>query len=185
MKLTNLFGMALLFASFHLEAQPSPSAVPESRPAGRINSAQFSADGKHLITTSSNVVQVWDTKDGKPIQVLPSHMGTWRLSSFKYGEDTKWSDAPADQKRLKLITDTHFTWVAYEAPSGKLLSMAGGTYTLSGNSYSEKVDYAGEGMGEYVHKQQIFTLRLEGDKLHQIGQLSDGTKIEEIWERVK
>jgi hypothetical protein len=47
------------------------------------------------------------------------------------------------------------------------------------------VEYGGEGMTDYVGKKQSFTIQVEPDKLHQSGQLSDGTKIEEVWERVK
>jgi len=34
-------------------------------------------------------------------------------------------------------------------------------------------------------KKQSFTIKVDGDKLHQSGQLSDGLKIEEIWQRLK
>ena len=51
--------------------------------------------------------------------------------------------------------------------------------------YTETIDYAGEGMTDYFGKKQSFTIRVEGDKLHQTGQLSDGTKVEEVWQRVK
>ena len=34
-------------------------------------------------------------------------------------------------------------------------------------------------------KEQVFTISVEGDKLVQSGKLSDGQKIEEIWQRVK
>jgi len=40
-------------------------------------------------------------------------------------------------------------------------------------------------MTDYFGKKQSFTIRVEGDKLYQSGQLSDGTKIEEVWQRVK
>jgi hypothetical protein len=34
-------------------------------------------------------------------------------------------------------------------------------------------------------KKQSFTSKVDGDKLHQSGQLSDGLKIEEVWQRLK
>ncbi len=40
-------------------------------------------------------------------------------------------------------------------------------------------------MTDYLGKKQAFTIRVEGDKLRESGQLSDGTKIEEKWQRVK
>ncbi len=146
----------------------------------------FSPDGKRLVTTATNgTVRIWDVRTGKPLSNPLPHWGTWRLVSFKYGEATEWSEVPQGEKRLKLITDTHFTWVAYESASGKVLSMAGGPYTLSGEAYTETIDFAGEGMTDYFGKRQSFTIHVEGDQLRQSGQLSDGTKIEEKWQRVK
>ena len=40
-------------------------------------------------------------------------------------------------------------------------------------------------MTDCLGKKQSFTIREEGDELRQSGQLSDGTKIEEKWQRVK
>ena len=69
--------------------------------------------------------------------------------------------------------------------SKEVLSSAGGSYTLAGGAYIETLEYAGSGMEPYLGKAQKFTIRIEGDKLHQSGELSDGLRIEEVWERVK
>jgi hypothetical protein len=34
-------------------------------------------------------------------------------------------------------------------------------------------------------KVQSFTLKIEGDKWHHVGTLSNGVKIDEVWERCK
>lgn len=34
--------------------------------------------------------------------------GTWECVSYKYGDETKFSDFPKDQRHIKLITKTHF-----------------------------------------------------------------------------
>lgn len=171
-----------------MPAQESPATNrPQSATEGRVvSTAQFSPDGKQITTASPDgTVRIWDAKTGQPLPVQLPHLGTWQLASFKYGDDDKWTEAPKGERKLKHITGTHFTWVAYEPGSGKVQSMAGGTYTLKGSAYTESIDYAGEGMTDYFGKKQSFTIRVEGDKLHQSGQLSDGLKIEEVWQRVK
>jgi hypothetical protein len=176
--------MVLGFASTLL-AQPQ-NTKPNDDSSSKVLEARFSPDGEQIITTSTNnTVRIWDAKTGKALAEPLNPVGTWQLASFKYGEEGKWSEVPSGERRLKHITDTHFTWVAYEVASGKVQSMAGGTYTFSNGAYNESVDYAGEGMTEYFGKKQFFTIRVEGAKLHQSGQLSDGTKIEEVWHRVK
>jgi type 1 glutamine amidotransferase len=115
----------------------------------------------------------------------PRIVGTWKLVSTKYGDAPEHTPYNGPSTRNKIINPTHFVWVEVEPSSHKLLSSAGGKYILTGNSYTETIDFAGSGMEEYAGKPQKFTVRVEGDKLTQSGELSDGLKIEEVWERVK
>ena len=114
-----------------------------------------------------------------------SHLGTWQLVSIKYGEAKDFSDYPKERRRLKMITATHFTWVDYDTKTKKVSSWACGAYSLHDGDYTETIEFVGEGMETYLGKKQTFTIKIEGDKLSQSGQLSDGLKIEEVWQRVK
>jgi hypothetical protein len=185
---TRIFGIvfSLIFVNSLLAQQPSQNTSPSEKQPDTVVEAQFSPDGKRLVTKSAdNTPKVWDAQTGKPISGQPPHWGTWQLVSFKYGETNKWLDAPSTQKKIKLITDSYFNWVQYEVSSGKVQGSAGGPYTMSGGNYTETIEFVGEGMTDYLGKKQSFTIRVEGDKLHQSGQLSDGLKIEEVWQRVK
>ena len=118
-------------------------------------------------------------------KVSGTHLGTWQLISTKYGDAKDFSDFPNEQRRVKLITATHFTWVQYGTASKMVESIAGGPYTLDGDSYTETIEFVGTGMETYLGKKQPFTIKVNGDKLNQSGQLSDGLKIEEVWQRLK
>jgi hypothetical protein len=114
-----------------------------------------------------------------------SHLGTWQLVSYKYGSSQPaFSDFPENQRRIKLITETHFTWIQFDTASKKVNSAAGGTYSLSGNTYTESIDF-GLGMDTYSGAKHAFTIRVDGDKFFLSGSLADGLKIEEVWQRVK
>ena len=121
----------------------------------------------------------------QPAQGGGSHLGTWQLVSTKYGDAKDFSDYPKESRRLKMITATHFTWVDYDTKTKKVSSSAGGPYTLRDGVYTETIEFVGAEMETYVGKKQEFTIRIEGDKLFQSGRLSDGLKIEEVWQRVK
>ena len=121
----------------------------------------------------------------KPAKGVGGLVGTWQLVSTKYGDAKDFTDYPADRVRLKMITATHFTWVDYPADSKKIASAAGGPWTLDDEAYTETIEFAGEGMESYLGKKQTFKIKVEGDKLSQSGQLSDGLKIEEVWRRAK
>lgn len=114
-----------------------------------------------------------------------AHLGTWQLVSTKYGNEKEFSDYPMERRRIKMITATHFTWVDYETATKKVSSSAGGPYSLRDDAYVETIEFVGEGMEPYLGKKQEFRIRVEGDKLFQSGQLSDGLKIEEVWQRMK
>jgi hypothetical protein len=113
-----------------------------------------------------------------------SHLGTWQLVSFKYGSQAAFSDFPEGKRRIKLITESHFTWVQVDATTAKVTAAAGGTYSLSGNTYTESIDF-GLGMDSYSGAKHAFTIRVEGDKFFLSGSLADNLKIEEVWQRVK
>lgn len=122
----------------------------------------------------------------KPVNDVSSPIGTWQLVSTKYGEAKEFSEVSKDEPHIKMITPTHFSWVIYD-PKTKLLSASmGGSYRLEGAKYTETVEfYFPEGMKVYLGKDQMFTIKIEGDRLLQSGKLSDGQKIEELWQRVK
>jgi len=114
-----------------------------------------------------------------------SHLGTWRLVSAKYGDTKKSADVSDPGPHLKMLTPDRFIWVIYDSKT-KLISLSmGGSYRLQGSSYTETVEFfLPQGMMVYLGNEQVFTIRVEGDKLFQSGKLSDGQKIEEIWQRV-
>jgi hypothetical protein len=113
------------------------------------------------------------------------HLGTWKLVSTKYGKAKEFEKYREGSTRLKLITSTHFTWLEVNGANKQVVGSAGGRYTLSGNTYTETIEFAGQGMESYLGKAQKFTIKVDGDKLFQSGDLSDGLHIEENWERVK
>lgn len=115
-----------------------------------------------------------------------SHLGTWRLISTKYADAKEFSDVSKDEPHIKIITPTHFNWVIYDPKTGLVSSSMGGSCRLQGSNYTETIEYFfPEGMKAYLGKEQVFTIKIEGDKLFQSGKLSDEMKIEEVWQRVK
>ncbi len=86
---------------------------------------------------------------------------------------------------VKHITPTHFMWVTYDG-EGKVTRTAGGTYTLKGEDYVENPEYGlGADFETIKGKAQTFKCKVDGNKWHHDGQLSNGLTIEEIWERIE
>jgi hypothetical protein len=106
--------------------------------------------------------------------------------SFKYGDTQEGFTAfPEGQRRIKLITDTHFTWVEFDVATKRAEGMAGGACSLIGDAYTESIDFADLGMAPFIGAKHSFTVRVEGDKFFLSGSLANGLAIEEVWQRVK
>ena len=103
--------------------------------------------------------------------------GTWELVSGQ--------PLPKGARDIKIISDGHFMFAAYEIESGKPFYSAGGTCVLNGSSYTEHMDFASEPIAALVGKDQSFTVKVEGDTFTQTGTLSNGKPLAEVWKRMK
>ena len=121
-----------------------------------------------------------------PPQAEPTspYVGTWRFVSGTYnGQEF---DAPALGVTLKHVTPTQFTWLSYEAETGRISRAGGGTYTLAGDSCKEHIEYGtGEDFEMLRGTEQSLEIKVDEDRLYSGGKLSNGTVFSEVWERVK
>lgn len=126
--------------------------------------------------------------------------GVWQLVSGKADGKTY----AASARSIKIITKGHFAVLGDEARGVQELKTAadtlqafrtmtagGGTYTLQGTTYTEKLDYFAD--PAYNGRSVSFTCRTEGDRFFQTGSfpvLANGKtvrdiKLEEVWRRIE
>ena len=110
-------------------------------------------------------------------------VGTWKLVSAKYGgEEFKFEEGVTT---VKHVTTTQFMWASYDQ-DGKVTRAAGGDYTIKGEVYEETPRYGVSSDFDLIKgKAQTFQWKVEGNKWHHNGKLSNGLTIEEVWERVE
>lgn len=131
---------------------------------------------------------------------LPGIEGSWKLVKFKEVGDSVYTSWPQEiNPKIKLVTNTHFTWVSYDDKS--VIASGGGTYNYSGDTYVENIDFfeqteldAADLTGTSVN----FNCRIVGDKWYHSGYAKeyelnpenleyvvvDSFWIDEIWERM-
>ena len=110
-------------------------------------------------------------------------VGTWKLVSAKYGGNE--FKFPEGQTMVKHVTPTQFMWATYNQ-DGKVTRAAGGRYTLQGEDYAETPEYGiGSDFDMIKGKAHTFKWKIDGNKWHHNGKLSNGVTIEEVWERVQ
>ena len=110
----------------------------------------------------------------------PTPMGAWKLEGYKRGTDPSFKELPENHCRIKLITDTRFTWVEFDTVTQEFYGMLGGTCSLTGNTYTESIEYSDPNRQGLLNRKNSFTIRLEDEKLF----LSQGKHYEEVWHRV-
>ncbi|PKK34936.1 hypothetical protein BWI96_19650 [Siphonobacter sp. SORGH_AS_0500] len=99
--------------------------------------------------------------------------GSWELvaaQKIEAGKTT--SDDLSGRKMIKILNDTHFSFLNHDLKAGKDSSTAffaggGGTYTWQGDQYTEHVEYCS--YRPYEGKSFQFTVEFRQDTLIQTG----------------
>lgn len=99
--------------------------------------------------------------------------GTWELLSgiTIVKEDTTFTDYTKDQKMIKVINATHFAFLRHDLNKGKdssaIFDSGGGRYTLTGDQYTEYLDYCNH--REWEGHSFQFKVSVKNDTLIQSG----------------
>jgi hypothetical protein len=93
---------------------------------------------------------------------------------------------PAGWKEFKLIAGGHFMFVYYDTGKKKAAITGGGTYKIDGEHYTEHVEFMDvEDAKDFIGKDQLFTVKWEGDNLIVTGTLSNGEKLNVTYKRTE
>jgi hypothetical protein len=113
--------------------------------------------------------------------------GAWKLVVQKNGDAQDYQAFPEGTEMIKYVTGGRFVWTI--ATAGRVVSAAGGKYTVDKDKYSETIDYVhGDGQVALVGKTFDFTWKIEGGIWLHTGTLKiddQSIKIDEKWERSK
>ncbi|MEO7988496.1 MAG: hypothetical protein ABI663_03085 [Chryseolinea sp.] len=116
--------------------------------------------------------------------ILPIQ-GTWELISETKIEnsDTIFTPASKDQKMIKILNDSHFSFLRHDLNKGKdstaTFVAGGGSYSLKDNQYTEHLDYCN--FREWERNSFVFTVAIQNDTLIQSGrERVEGTGIDRI-----
>ena len=99
-------------------------------------------------------------------------VGTWKLISGTtiVKADTTMIDYTKDQEMIKIINDSHFAFFKHDFSKGKdsvIFGAGGGSYALSGDQYTEHLDYCSD--KEWENHIFTFTVSIVNDTLSQKG----------------
>lgn len=112
--------------------------------------------------------------------------GTWQLLTGTIIEknDTTVTDYTKDKKFIKVINDSHFSFLGHDLTQGKdsvnaFFSAGGGTYSLKDSTYTEHLQYCSDRAWE--NNEFHFTVTIHNDTLIQQGKEKvAGTNIDRL-----
>ena len=111
-------------------------------------------------------------KTGSTKQSLPIE-GTWQLitGTLIQKKDTTVTDYTKTQKAIKIINGDHFCFLIHDLTKGKgappFFSSGGGKYTLSGDKYTEYLEFCND--RQWENNKFDFTITIKNDTLTQKG----------------
>lgn len=105
-------------------------------------------------------------------------LGTWQLA---------WPEMRAQEREIKLITATHFTWTTWNVETHEVLATGGGPYTLASGDYCEQIAFARGQIESAKGNVLCFHVEVRGDSLIQTGRhpRNDGSMLREVWTRMR
>ena len=113
-----------------------------------------------------------------------SIVGTWLPVSEDFGGQNL---LKPDTVTIKMNSNSHFMWIAYDKTSMKTTGSGSGSYTVNGDTYVEHVDFAwregGSDQAKVIGTEITFKIKIDGDTLTQTGQIL-GRDFKEVFKRV-
>ncbi|MGZ8541396.1 MAG: hypothetical protein ACXWV6_12145 [Chitinophagaceae bacterium] len=114
-----------------------------------------------------------ETKTNNIESSMPHIEGTWELISGTtiVKDDTTFTDYTKGQKMIKVINSSHFAFLRHDLNKGKdstaIFDSGGGRYTLTGDQYTEHLDYCNH--REWEGHSFNFKVAVKNDTLIQSG----------------
>jgi hypothetical protein len=107
--------------------------------------------------------------------------GNWRITGRE--QDGKMIPMkPGARKTIKILSATHFQWIAINTDTGEFFGTGGGNYSFKDGKYTENIEFFSRDPNR-VGASLSFNAELKEGNWHHSGLSSKGDKIYEVWSR--
>jgi len=106
----------------------------------------------------------------------------WLFSGRKRDGELSRRDTDQPRKTMKILTNNHFQWIAYNTETKEFFGTGGGAYEAKDGKYIEKIQFFSRD-DDRVGAELEFEFDVQGDDWHHSGFSSSGQPMYEIWSK--
>lgn len=132
-------------------------------------------NGKLVLVKDKDKVEWNKVDDGKPGALA----GAWLITGRMVNNEIQ-SITPSARKTMKILSGTHFQWIAYNSETKEFFGTGGGTYTTIDGKYTESLLFFSRDNSRVGANLQ-FDFSIEDGKWRHKGLSSKGDAIDEVW----
>lgn len=134
-------------------------------------------EGKKLELPIDGLKKSWEKVD----DAVGGLSGNWRIISRE--QDGKMIPMkPGARKTIKILSATHFQWIAINTETGDFFGTGGGEYSFNDGKYTERIQFFSRDP-QRVGASLGFNAELKDGDWHHSGLSSKGDRIYEVWSR--
>ncbi|HMJ70137.1 MAG TPA: hypothetical protein VK508_14625 [Cyclobacteriaceae bacterium] len=138
-------------------------------------SVKFTGGKKDLTLTGATEGKFTRVDDGTPGKLA----GAWLITG-RFRDNEIRRSTPGARRTMKILSGTHFQWIAYNVDTKEFFGTGGGTYTTVDGKYTENIEFFSRDASR-VGVSLTFDFSIpEGEWRHQ-GKSSKGEALDEIW----
>jgi hypothetical protein len=140
---------------------------------GQRISKNYRIEGNKMIIDDEAFNRIDDGSPGKL-------EGAWLFSGRKQDGEIQTRDTNQPRKTMKILSGKRFQWIAYNVETGVFSGTGGGTYTTSGDQYTENIDFFSRDNSR-VGASLSFDYEITDGVWHHSGMNSRGEPMYELW----
>ena len=108
----------------------------------------------------------------------------WLIAGRKRKGEMRMRDTDKPRKTMKILTLSHFQWIAYNTETGEFFGTGGGSYTAKDGKYVEQIEFFSRDNSR-VGAELKFDFEVKDGDWHHSGLSSKGKPIYEVWKARK
>ncbi len=111
----------------------------------------------------------------------PLH-GAWLFYGRERNGELSFVNTNRPRKTMKLLTNNHFQWIAYNVATKQFFGTGGGTFTAENEIYTESIEFFSRD-NQKVGLELSFQFDVKGEEWHHKGKSSKGDPMYEVWKQ--